>query len=282
MRLLFQRPSLFAAGFPVSLLYNESWVTSQKIRRISHIPVWFVHDINDQTTPFAHAQNLYELLLAASAPVRMYATDGIFSDDFFDNDGNALQFDYHWAWVPALNNTVSDDFDGRRLTLFEWLAQKRRAEASFAHFVDDEDDWALALPSAPEPVDQGPPEVEPFGEWTMVPLRQIAEAFGALVDFDVEEQLLLVTLPQEGEPELWEVGDDFLLQSPESGKGEAGFVPGQVHAFVVGEELPDGGRMAMFGERLFAPAGFMAELFGVRLLDIQAVFVRNAVEGQVG
>ena len=157
MRLLFERPDFFAAAFPVCLLYNESWVSDEKIESIRHIPIWFIHDINDPTAPHAQTRYLYDRLNSAGAEnVHLYTTDGIFSEEFTGEDGEPLQFNYHWAWVPVLNNAVSTYVDGRNLTLFHWMAiQSTRGGAAHAN----------------EPLD-------------MVQLRPILVRFGVEVSWD--------------------------------------------------------------------------------------------------
>ena len=125
MRLLFERPDFFAAAFPVCLLYNKSWVTDEKIESIRHVPIWFIHDINDPTAPHAQTQNLYDLLVAAgSKNVHLYTIDGIFCDEFTCDEGIPLQFNYHWAWIPVLNNTVYTEINGRNMSLFMWMAEQ--------------------------------------------------------------------------------------------------------------------------------------------------------------
>lgn len=127
MRLLIERPELFAAAFPICLVYPEAWLTDEKIAILAQIPQWFVHDINDPTTPHADSQRFFDLLRAAGGEqIHLTTTDGLFSAEHLDAQGDPWQFDAHWSWIPALNNTITQTIDGQEVSLFEWLAQQVR------------------------------------------------------------------------------------------------------------------------------------------------------------
>ncbi|MCL1992509.1 MAG: prolyl oligopeptidase family serine peptidase [Spirochaetes bacterium] len=128
MRLLFERPEMFAAAWPIALGYREEWLTPAKIASITHVPIWMVHDLNDPvaSTPHADSERLYNLLNAAGAPdVYLTSTDGLFSGEFFDDYGSPWAFDLHWSWVPTLNNEIARTAGGGP-TIFEWMAAQSR------------------------------------------------------------------------------------------------------------------------------------------------------------
>jgi len=220
LRMLFERPHLYAAAWPVCILYDPDWVSDEKVQSIVHIPIWFVHDINDPTTPHEHAQNLYDLLIAAGAEnVHLYTTDGLYSDVHLDEDGNPHRFNDHWSWIPALNNTVSGVIDGQQMSLFEWMAAQsldaspadEEANADEAIVEDGLDDVADAgdiatvedispvetveyeetLPAVVRPIDTV--ERRTVDGVDFVPFRLVAEAYGASVEWDGENQAVITT-----------------------------------------------------------------------------------------
>jgi len=126
MRMLFERPNLYAAAWPVCLLYSEDWITDDKIESIVHVPIWFIHDINDPTTPHEDSLRLLNLLRAAGSDnVHLTTTDGLFSAEFFDEYGEPHRFNDHWSWIPALNNDVHEVIDGSQVSLFGWMAAQQ-------------------------------------------------------------------------------------------------------------------------------------------------------------
>ena len=130
MRMLFERPNLYAAAWPVCLLYSEDWITDEKIESIAHVPIWFIHDINDPTTPHEDSLRLLNLLRAAGSDnVHLTTTDGLYSAEFTDEYGEPHRFNDHWSWIPALNNDVHEVIGGSQVSLFEWMAAQRTSGA---------------------------------------------------------------------------------------------------------------------------------------------------------
>jgi len=129
IRLLLTRPDLFAGAIPVCLYFKPEDITDAEIKAIAHIPIWFVHDINDPTTPYTHSRSLYERLLATGASnVHFTVTEGIYDTSglFFDTNGKPWRYDNHFSWIPVHNNEITDIIDGVELTIFEWLAIQTR------------------------------------------------------------------------------------------------------------------------------------------------------------
>jgi len=151
MRMLFGRPNLYAAAFPICLGYNANWFTSEKMESIAHIPIWMVHDLRDPTLNAVHTIRMYEQLRAAGAQnVRMTLTDGIYTMV----GGTRFNLNAHWSWVPVLNNAINQftvDYSGlNRLangnvvtnnpgtvlntvpgeSIFEWMAGQRNVPAA--------------------------------------------------------------------------------------------------------------------------------------------------------
>lgn len=173
MRLLFERPNMFAAAWPICLGYRETWITDEKIERIAHVPIWFIHDYYDPVgaTPHEDSERLLSLLLDAGAEnVHLFTSRGLFSHEFYDEDGNPWQFDYHWSWIPPLNNTVSTMIDGQSISLFEWMAAQT---------------LAVSQPAIPQRIVDGT---------VYVPFRLFAYAQGAEVGWDVDTNAVLITI----------------------------------------------------------------------------------------
>ncbi len=68
LKLLLLHPDYFAAGFIAALAYDPQYITDEQIRTIAHLPIWFVHSQDDQTTrPEKMVLPVYERLTAAGA-----------------------------------------------------------------------------------------------------------------------------------------------------------------------------------------------------------------------
>ena len=127
MRMLLERPALYAAAWPICLVYPEDWLTDEKLAILKGIPLWLIHDINDGTTPHEDSLRFFNLLREAGASdVHLTTTDGLFSEEFFDVEGKPWRFDDHWSWIPALNNVISEEIDSEKISLFAWMSRQRR------------------------------------------------------------------------------------------------------------------------------------------------------------
>jgi predicted esterase len=136
LKLMLLHPDFFAAGFISSLAYQSQYITDEQIRSISHLPIWFVHSRDDQTTkPELTVLPVYERLKAAGARDvhvsyydRVVDITGFFGGDDYHYNG-------HWSWVYLHANRCRRDLDGslvtldgRPVTIMEWLAGQARAE----------------------------------------------------------------------------------------------------------------------------------------------------------
>ncbi len=52
LKLMLLHPGYFAAGFISSLAYQSQYLSDEQIKRIAHLPIWFAHSADDQTTPW--------------------------------------------------------------------------------------------------------------------------------------------------------------------------------------------------------------------------------------
>ncbi len=131
LKLLLLHPDYFAAGFIAALAYDPQYITEKQIRTIAHLPIWFVHSQDDQTTrPEKMVLPVYERLTAAGARdvhLSYYDHTALFGGEDFHYNG-------HSSWIYLHANQCRRDrdgslvtVDGRPVTVLEWLAAQSRA-----------------------------------------------------------------------------------------------------------------------------------------------------------
>ena len=129
LKMLFARPGLFAAAFPVCHGYNPAWITDEMINRIKHIPIWQIHSWNDTVFPGSFADDVHKKLLAAGAADTVCSVYDKVEDvtgKWKDESGKPWVYDAHATWVPVFNNDVSAVVDGNEIRIFEWMAGQVR------------------------------------------------------------------------------------------------------------------------------------------------------------
>jgi len=134
LKLMLLHPDYFAAGFISSLAYQSQYLSDAQIKSIAHLPIWFVHSADDQTTrPDETVLPVYERLKAAGA-TNVHAS---FYDRVVDITGFFGGADYHynghWSWIYLHANESRLDRDGspvtvagRPVTVMEWLAAQKK------------------------------------------------------------------------------------------------------------------------------------------------------------
>jgi len=125
MRMVLQKPEMFAAAFPVCQAYKPEWVTDAQIKKIAQLPIWQVHARDDKVVPFAGAEETYERLKAAGAKDARHTWYDSVEDLtglWKDEEGNPWKYDGHWAWIHVFNNLPKSG----NISLFEWLARCSR------------------------------------------------------------------------------------------------------------------------------------------------------------
>ena len=123
MKMLFLRPKLFAAAYPVCQGYKPEWVTDDMINSIKHIPIWQIHAKNDGLLSYTIAEETHKRLLDAKAAdpnITVFENMISICGNWKDKDGNPWEYDGHWSWIHAFNNDVKND----KTSLFEWLAKQ--------------------------------------------------------------------------------------------------------------------------------------------------------------
>ena len=120
LKLMLLHPDDFAAGFIGSLAYQSRYLSDEQIKSIAHLPIWFVHSADDQTTvPEETVLPVYERLKAAGAgDVHLSYFDHVVDITGFFG-GSDHHFNGHWSWICLHANECRLDFDGKPVRLGE-------------------------------------------------------------------------------------------------------------------------------------------------------------------
>lgn len=134
LKLILEHPDYFAAGYISALAYHAEFLTEQQISTIKHVPIWFVHSADDQTTvPEETVLPVYKRLIDAGAEnVHLSYYDHVRDiTGFFGGDD--YHYNGHWSWIYSHANHSRLDFDGspvtvdgRPATLMAWLAAQKK------------------------------------------------------------------------------------------------------------------------------------------------------------
>ena len=122
-------PGYFAAIVPVCEAYTDEWISDEQIEALASTPTWFVHCSNDPVVDVTTTSvPTYERLLAAGAENLHYSTYETITDP-----DSGFEYNGHFAWVYALANLCSTDYDGspvmvdgQEVSLFEWMAAQSK------------------------------------------------------------------------------------------------------------------------------------------------------------
>jgi predicted peptidase len=134
LKLILLHPDDFAAGFISALAYRSQHLSDEQIASIAHVPIWFVHSADDETTvPQQTVLPVYERLKAAGATdVHLSYYDHVVDITGFVG-GDDHHYPGHWSWIYLHANKCRLDFDGspvtldgRPVTIMEWLAAQAR------------------------------------------------------------------------------------------------------------------------------------------------------------
>ncbi|MEY3053451.1 MAG: BglB-like protein, partial [Bacteroidota bacterium] len=99
LKLILQHPDYFAAAFISALAYQDRHITDEQIRRIRHVPIWFVHSKDDRVTkPGETVVPLYHRLKAVDAPNVHFSFYDHVVDLTGQYGGTDFHYDGHWSW----------------------------------------------------------------------------------------------------------------------------------------------------------------------------------------
>jgi predicted esterase len=134
LKLMLLHPDDFAAGFISSLAYQSRYLSDEQIKRVAHLPIWFVHSADDQTTlPHLTVLPVYKRLKAAGArDVHLSYYDHVVDiTGFFGGEG--YRYNGHWSWIYLHANQCRLDrdgspmrIDGRPIRVMEWLSAQQK------------------------------------------------------------------------------------------------------------------------------------------------------------
>lgn len=132
MRMIFDYPDFFAAAYPVCEVFFSENITEDMLKRILHLPIWFVHSKGDELVdPVSTSIATYHRLTEAGAEnVHMTYFNGVFRED---EHGRRVPGFNHGVWVYVYNDECVTDFDGRNVlcggmpvSIWEWLGKQHR------------------------------------------------------------------------------------------------------------------------------------------------------------
>lgn len=132
LKLILLYPDYFAAGFISALAYRSEYLTDQDLKRITHVPIWFIHAKDDRTTPPEDTVvPVYNRLRDLGADKLNFS----YFDHVFDISGEyggmSHHYSGHWSWIYSHANKARIDAQGRPVnslpnqpSLMEWLADQ--------------------------------------------------------------------------------------------------------------------------------------------------------------
>ena len=145
MSIILKAPQLFAAAYPVCPHCPSENVTDEQIKRISRLPIWFIHCTNDGTVKYPETTELLIERLQAAGNTNVHwslfedvhDTTGRFND--LTEDGSDYKYNEHWSWVYFDNNECfCDDENCGDLNCWQWLAEQVRVPFEFDDVKDPE------------------------------------------------------------------------------------------------------------------------------------------------
>ncbi|MDX5337495.1 MAG: prolyl oligopeptidase family serine peptidase [Cyclobacteriaceae bacterium] len=134
LKLIFEHPEYFAAGYISALAFNNEFVTDQMIQKIKNVPIWFVHAKDDMTTkPDETVVPLVDRLKKAGAKNVYFSYYDHVHDVTGLYGGEDFRYNGHWSWIYSHANVARHDFDGkpvmlegRPVTIMEWMAAQKK------------------------------------------------------------------------------------------------------------------------------------------------------------
>ena len=132
VRMIIDYPGFFAAAFPACEAFYEENITDTMISQLKALPIWFIHDKDDElVNPAQTSLPLYHKLINAGAE-NIHFTYYDRSNNIFKEYGNKFKFPpetfKHAVWVNVYNDDCFTDIDGhlamdngKPVTLWTWL-----------------------------------------------------------------------------------------------------------------------------------------------------------------
>lgn len=130
VQLITTYPNYFAAAFPICSGYASGTMSDEVMKKILHIPMWFLYSEADTTfSPAMFSASMTKRLQAAGATsLHVSSPEKIVdpSDQYFQQDGvSPYQYPGHFSWIYAFNQKSYAE-DDPSLELFHWLSKQRK------------------------------------------------------------------------------------------------------------------------------------------------------------
>ncbi len=134
LKLALLYPDYFAAAYISALAYQSQYITDTELKKITKLPIWFVHAKDDGTTKADETViPVYKRLIAAGAKNVHYTQyDHVYDVTGFFG-GKGYQYPGHWSWVYLHKNLPREDFDssavkinGKPVSIMEWMAAQKK------------------------------------------------------------------------------------------------------------------------------------------------------------
>ena len=122
-------PEYFAAAFPTCEALANNLISDADIQALSRTPTWFIAAKTDTVVPpNDYVVPTVERLKKIGAPVHFSYLDNVVDQTglYKKADGTPYEYMGHWVWIPLYNDEIEGVVDGKKMKLFEWLAQQNR------------------------------------------------------------------------------------------------------------------------------------------------------------
>jgi predicted esterase len=128
--LIMDYPDYFAAAFPICSAALDSMVLDEQLESIKDMPIWYVNAAAD-TTVVAIKNSLatYDRLVKLGAPHVYFSYPRDVRDvtgRYFTAEGSAVVYPGHWSWIYVYNNALSQEINGVKISILEWLSAQRK------------------------------------------------------------------------------------------------------------------------------------------------------------
>ncbi len=126
-KLLLENPNYFAASFPSALAYDAEFLTDEQVRILADQSIWYIHSKDDPVTVAdGTVIPTYKRLMDAGAKdVHLSLYDHVI-DLYGLYGGEDYHYHGHFSWIYSHRNHCTKTIDGKKISVMEWLASKRR------------------------------------------------------------------------------------------------------------------------------------------------------------
>lgn len=126
-KLLLKNPDYFAAAYPSALAYSAEFLSEDDINTLANQSIWYIHSKDDPVTKAdATVIPTYQKLIDVGAKdVHLSLYDHV-TDLYGTYGGENYHFNGHFSWVYSHRNHCEKIIDGKKISVMEWLASKKK------------------------------------------------------------------------------------------------------------------------------------------------------------